>query len=195
MPKIILFRTSQYVNGLREYDVYLDEQKINAISNGESKIIEVPEGNHEIYLKIDWCKSKKININLADGQEMKLKCGSKITGIRKFLALFYIFSTNIVVYLDYLSDSEVIYSDNKKIKTLNEVKNMGLRNFILKYGILRFGIPMSILNFILIIIFNHKNYSVREYVLKVGIYLIGFSLVGGIIFGTFMWMILKKVEK
>lgn len=195
MSKITLFRTSQYVNDMREYDIYLDGQEINTISNGEIKTIEVSEGSHEIYLKIDWCKSKKININLTEGQEMKLKCGSKITGIRKFFALFYIFSTNIFVYLDYLSDSEVIYSDNKKIKTWNEIKSMGLRSFILKYGILRFGIPIAILNGLLILIFNHKNYSIQEYILKMGISLVAFSLVGGTIFGALMWAILKNNAK
>lgn len=195
MYKITIVRTSQRVNSMREYDIYLDGQKINAISNGETKTIEVSNGNHEIYLKVDWCKSKKLNINLAEGQELKLKCGSKITGIKQIFVLFYIFSPGSWVYLDYLADGEVIYSDNKKIKTWNEIKNNGLRNFILKYGILRFGIPMSILNFVLMVIFNPKNYSVREYVLKLGIDLVAFSLVGGIIFGAFMWIVLKKVAK
>lgn len=195
MYKITIARTSQRVNSMREYDIYLDGQKINAISNGETKTIEVSNGNHEIYLKVDWCKSKKLNINLAEGQELKLKCGSKITGVKQIFSLFYIFSPGSWVYLDYLADGEVIYSDNKKIKTWNEIKNLGLRNFVLKYGVLRFGIPMSILNFILMLIFNPKNYSVRAYVLKVGIDLVAFSLVGGIIFGAFMWIFLKKIAK
>lgn len=195
MYKITIVRTSQRVNSMREYDIYLDGQKINAISNGETKTIEVSNGNHEIYLKVDWCKSKKLNINLAEGQELKLKCGSKITGIKQIFSLFYIFSPGSWVYLDYLADGEVIYSDNRKIKTWNEIKNLGLRNFVLKYGVLRFGIPIAILNELLILIFNHKNYSVRAYVLKVGIDLVAFSLVGGIIFGAFMWRFLKKIAK
>lgn len=191
MSKITLFRTSQYVNGMREYDIYLDGEKINAISNGETKTIEVSDGNHEIYLKIDWCKSKKLNINLDEGQELKLKCGSKVTGIKQIFALFYIFSSGSWVYLDYLAEGEELYTDNKEIKTWNEIKDMGLKKFILKYGVLRFGIPAGFMYCLLTLLFDFKKYSFHEGLILLLINFLLFSLIGGLIFGCTMWKIFK----
>ena len=70
---------------------------------------------------------------------MKLKCDSKIEGRRLFLALLYIFVSNKCVYLDYLSEGEVV-SNNRNFKTFNEIKSLGRKNYILKYGIVGWGI-------------------------------------------------------
>lgn|GEM_PF-795225 len=191
MNKITIVRTSQRVNSMREYDIYLDGQKINAISNGETKTIEVSDGNHEIYLKVDWCKSKKLNINLAEGQELKLKCGSKITGMKQIFSLFYIFSPGSWVYLDYLSEGEEPYNDNKELKMLNEIKNMGLKKFILKYGILRFGVPAGIMYSVLTVLCDFKKYSLQKNLIILVFDFLVFSLISGLMFGGTMWKVFK----
>ena len=38
MNKIVISRTSQYVNSMREYDVYIDKKRIDTINNGEKNI-------------------------------------------------------------------------------------------------------------------------------------------------------------
>ena len=191
MSKIIISRTSQRSNFMRGYDIYIDNERIDAINNGKKKIIEVSQGNHEIYMKIDWCKSKKLNVNLTKGQELNLKCGSKITGIKQVFVLLYIFSPLKYLYLDYLSEGEVVFNDNN-IKTWNEVKSMGMRNFILKYGIMKWGVPTGILYFVITLLFSFNIGSIRSFILSTVINLLIFILLGGSLFGFLMWGILEK---
>jgi hypothetical protein len=191
MSNIIIFRTSQRINSMREYDIYVDEQKINTIGNGEQKKIEVPQGKHEIYIKIDWCKSKKLNVILIEGQELKLKCGSEIIGIKQFFALFYLFFPNKWVYLDYLSDGEVI-CNNENVKNWSEIKKMGTTKYILKYGIIRWGIPTGIICSVFMQFIIYKSHSVIDFLISTVICLLLFSLLGGSLFGFITWKVLKK---
>ena len=191
MCKIIISRTSQRVNSLRYYDIYVDEQKFNIISDGEKKALDIPPGNHQIYLKIDWCKSKKLNVTLTEGQELNLKCGSEIIGIKLLFVFFYLFIPNKWVYLDYLSDGEVILN-NKNYKNWNEVRSKGIINFILKYGIIMWGIPTGIIFSILMLLTNPKIHSLRSFILSTLIILIIFSLFGGLLFGFMMWKISER---
>jgi len=191
IPKIIISRTSQRINCMREYDIYIDKEKNNSISNGEKKIIEISQGNHEIYIKIDWCKSKELNVSLTDGQELNLKCGSNITGIKQFFALVYILFPSQWIYLDYLSDGEVIFID-KNTKNWDKVKSMGMKDFILKYGIIRWGIPTCILYSVLMLLFNSNIHSIRSFIIDVVINLLIFSLLGGSLFGFVMWKLSEK---
>jgi hypothetical protein len=101
MSKITIFRTSEKINSMRDYDIYVDNQKVNTISNGGIETLEISSGNHEIYIKIDWCKSRKIDINLAKEEELQLKCGSTIRGIKKAFILLYLFFPFYIHYLRY----------------------------------------------------------------------------------------------
>ncbi|MBW6410754.1 hypothetical protein [Clostridium weizhouense] len=40
MPKIIISRTSQRINRMREYDIYMDEEKISSINDSEKKYLK-----------------------------------------------------------------------------------------------------------------------------------------------------------
>lgn len=191
MYKITIVRTSQYVNGMREYGIYLDGQKVNVISDGETKAIEVSDGSHEIYLKIDWYKSQKLNINLSEGQELKLKCGSKITGMKQMFVLFYIFSSGNWVYLDYLHEGEESSYNNKDLKMWNKIKGMGLKKFILKYGILRFGVPIGIIYSLLTLAADFKKYSLQKNFMILVFDFIVFGLISGLMFGGTMWKVFK----
>ncbi|GKX65669.1 hypothetical protein [Inconstantimicrobium mannanitabidum] len=191
MPKIVVSRTSQYVNSMREYDIYIDNEKVDVINDGEKKIIEVSEGNHEIYIKIDWCKSKKLNMNLTEGQDINLKCGSEATGIKQVFALVYLFLPYKFVYLDYLLDDEEIYNDNK-VSNYSRIKDMGMREFVLKCGIIRFGIPTAIIYSILMVLLNSNINSIRSFITNTIINLLVFTLVGGSLFGFTMWKYMKS---
>ena len=76
MGKISLTRTSEYVNRLRSYHIYIDNVNIGAIDNGQTKEFEVGPGTHTIYLKIDWCSSPIQNITIGDFDTISLKIGS-----------------------------------------------------------------------------------------------------------------------
>lgn len=66
MATIILNRTSEYVNRLRDYGVYIDGKKVGTIANGETKEFSVSAGRHSIVNKIDWGSSRAITFEISD---------------------------------------------------------------------------------------------------------------------------------
>jgi hypothetical protein len=58
----------------RVYTVFLDEKPIGGIRQGLSRSFEVHPGRHEVFLNIDWCSSRRMSIDLAPGEEVKLIC-------------------------------------------------------------------------------------------------------------------------
>jgi ABC-type multidrug transport system permease subunit len=82
--------------------------------------------------------------------------------------------------------------NNKNIKNWNEVKSMGMKSFILKYGIMRWGIPTGISYSVLMLLFNSNIHSIRSFIIYVVINLLIFSLLGGSLFGFVMWKLSEK---
>lgn len=70
MGKIIITRNQEWNNKLRQIGIYVDGIKIGTIGNGEVKTFEIPEGNHSLKAKIDWCGSREIDFSVA-GEEKK----------------------------------------------------------------------------------------------------------------------------
>lgn len=92
--KIIrLKRTSQFANRTRKFKVYLDNQYINDIANGEEISIPVKTGSHQLHLTIDWVKSETYEIELAKGDNIDLLCGSPLKGIKLWVPFFALVST------------------------------------------------------------------------------------------------------
>ena len=75
MATLIINRTSEYINKLRDYGIYVDEQKIGTIADGESKEFTVPAGKHSVYTKIDWCSSPVVSVVLQDHETRNLHTG------------------------------------------------------------------------------------------------------------------------
>lgn len=100
MAKLIIERTSQYANKLRSIHIYLNKQKITALKDGEAKEIVVEKGIHEIFAKIDWCKTKPLTLNLNADEVKRLQLGSELTGLNGLTALYKsIFDTRNFIYL------------------------------------------------------------------------------------------------
>lgn len=70
MGKIIVNRKRQWNNRLRQIGIYVDGQKIGTIANGEIKTFEIPDGDHSIEAKIDWCSSRPVSFSVSS-QEKK----------------------------------------------------------------------------------------------------------------------------
>lgn len=51
MATIIINRTSEYLNRLRDYGVYIDGKKVGTIANGETKEFNVSTGQHSVFMK------------------------------------------------------------------------------------------------------------------------------------------------
>jgi len=45
-----------------------------SLRRGEKEAIEVSPGELEVYLKIDWCRSRTVRVNLEPGSEARLRC-------------------------------------------------------------------------------------------------------------------------
>ncbi len=68
MAKIKIKRTNEWNNRARQIGVYLDNQKIGTILNGETKEFDIPSGQHTVRAKIDWCGSKNITIQTNENE-------------------------------------------------------------------------------------------------------------------------------
>jgi len=73
MTKIIIERNSEWNNKVREIGIYIDGEKVGTIDDGKTQEYEVESGKHEIYAKIDWCRSQKIELNTVENDLTTLK--------------------------------------------------------------------------------------------------------------------------
>jgi len=68
MSTLIIKRSDNY-NKSRDYQIFLDEENIGTISNNQTKIFEVQEGQHTLVAKIGWWSSSKISLKLHDDEQ------------------------------------------------------------------------------------------------------------------------------
>ena len=73
MTKIKIERNSEWNNKTREIGIYIDGEKVGTINDGETQDYAVENGKHEVYAKIDWCRSQKIELNVAENETTILK--------------------------------------------------------------------------------------------------------------------------
>jgi hypothetical protein len=66
MPKLVIKRSSEYNNSLRNYGIYIDGEKADTIANGETKELTITTGRHTLYFKIDWCSSPEVSFDITD---------------------------------------------------------------------------------------------------------------------------------
>jgi hypothetical protein len=59
---------------LRTYKVVIDGTAVAEIRRGETKTFDVPPGQHEIHLEIDWATSRRLGLNLSEGDVASLTC-------------------------------------------------------------------------------------------------------------------------
>lgn len=60
------------IEGLRDraraYKVMIDGQEAGTVRHGQQESFQVTPGTHEVFLKIDWCRSPKLSVEVAGGQ-------------------------------------------------------------------------------------------------------------------------------
>lgn len=65
-------------DGLRDragsYEVMVNGELRAKLRRGEKEAIEVRPGSLEVYLKISWCTSRAVTLNLEPGSEARLRC-------------------------------------------------------------------------------------------------------------------------
>ena len=76
MHTIKIERNSEWINKARTIGIYMDGEIIGAINDGETKEFMVAYGKHEIYAKIDWCRSPKMEWIATENETTSLKLSS-----------------------------------------------------------------------------------------------------------------------
>jgi hypothetical protein len=102
MIKII--RDSAYVDFFRTYKVVLDDEFIGKIKNGKIARFDILPGKHELYLRLDWVRSNKVQFS-TDGQDIEFECGTNLRGFKIIFApLYWMLGPTECIYLRDLSN-------------------------------------------------------------------------------------------
>lgn len=72
--KIKIFKEKAYDDSFRKYKFFLNGKKVGEISEGETFLLSVEPGDHEIFLKIDWCRSPNMRVNIAEKETVEMAC-------------------------------------------------------------------------------------------------------------------------
>lgn len=105
MAKLIIKRTSEWYNKMRDFKIYVDQSKIGRVENGETVEFELEAGIHKLNTKIDWCSSKTIEFEIKENETKKVELSSfkyskLIAPILLVILIFYVvakieFSTDL----------------------------------------------------------------------------------------------------
>jgi hypothetical protein len=63
----------------RRYKIMVDGRRVGSIRAGGRREIAVPPAPHVVQLRIDWCSSPELRVDLAAGQWLVLRCGPDLT--------------------------------------------------------------------------------------------------------------------
>lgn len=87
--KIILSRSSEWVNRFRSYKVLINGSEAGSLKNGGSEEFSVEPGSVSIQCKVDWYSSRPFTINVQEGETAYLR-------VRTGMKLYWIFFAAII---------------------------------------------------------------------------------------------------
>jgi hypothetical protein len=58
----------------RAYRVIVDGNQMAVLNQEETCELSLPPGSHEIWIKLDWTRSPKVKLDLAEGSQRHLQC-------------------------------------------------------------------------------------------------------------------------
>lgn len=87
---LTISRDNVYRDKLRSYKIMIDGNCYDEIKCGEIKNINLDPGNHTIYLKIDWCRSNKIDFTISENETVEFECGNSMNECRFIVPIIYI---------------------------------------------------------------------------------------------------------
>lgn len=74
--KIIVSRSSEWVNRLRGYKILINGNQAGTVKNGGSEEFLVQPGNNTVQCKVDWYSSSPFSIDIREGDTAYLKVRS-----------------------------------------------------------------------------------------------------------------------
>jgi hypothetical protein len=73
-----IFRPKRGSVGLfSAYHVIVDGGDVGEIKRGQSQVVPLAPGRHEVHLEIGWCRSPLIAVEVVSGETVKLECWPK----------------------------------------------------------------------------------------------------------------------
>jgi hypothetical protein len=66
-----------YTEHLHPFEVVIDEEVVGRLGPGESGAFEVAPGSHELFAKINWCRSEKVDVDLTGNQKVTFRCETR----------------------------------------------------------------------------------------------------------------------
>ena len=93
---IQISRKWRWVDFIFDEKVYIDDVKVGAVSNGQSKVFNVTPGAHKLQLKMNFSflRSHPIEFRINNGENLKFNCNftfgafATVTSFWFFIALF-----------------------------------------------------------------------------------------------------------
>jgi hypothetical protein len=92
--KIILTRSSEWMNRLRVYRVFIDGMEIGSVKNGSSEEFAVMPGAHKIQCKQTFYSSPEFDINLRQDEILYLRTR---TAARLYWPLYFLLIAGIFI--------------------------------------------------------------------------------------------------
>lgn len=92
---IRLSRKPSFVYCIRKFGVSVDDKKVGAIANGKEEVFTLPPGRHDVKMKVGWCKSKTVTVDVTPGNFVSLECGTPV-GRAYFISMFAVIMLAIV---------------------------------------------------------------------------------------------------
>ena len=96
MGRLIFSRSRHSSDPLWRFHVMIDGQRFASIDSGQTLVMELPPGHHEVMARIDWCRSNRLEIEVGPQGTDFLEVGSNIGmwyyllfAVAFFLASFY----------------------------------------------------------------------------------------------------------
>lgn len=90
MSQLVIHRKKAlWQDRARDYRVFVDGVQLGHVENGSVCTVSVEPGMRNVQLRIDWCESKDLHVDISHGESVQLECGPNATPL---LALFQVFS-------------------------------------------------------------------------------------------------------
>ncbi len=86
---IVIKREAAWTDKLRKYIVVLNDQEIGSFGENETFDYRITPGLHTLYLKVDWCRSKKIQFEIQENEVLYFTCRG-LSGFQALFPLWYI---------------------------------------------------------------------------------------------------------
>ncbi len=59
----------------RSYAVMIDGEQVAKVRRGQRLELPLAPGRHDVFLKIDWCRSPRLDVDARPGEVIQLACG------------------------------------------------------------------------------------------------------------------------